>query len=508
MSIWTAAQNGRLTEGVLQDFLERDPDLLNREDGSGITPLGYALLNGKARAVKCLLDNGADPDKPMGETTTFRDGRTPMYLATIANPPSPRIVQLLLEKKPATFDKPISASKNQTPLMAAIAGKSNPEIVKLLINAGASPEAQDDDGKTARDLADALSDFASKQKIKDALEPTLRKGGGRGGLRSYMTNWVARVLGKSRSWRALGPIFKSASRYFLNIAPPASFHPEEELETEKLETAEDFKNSLDNIVNDDGLGRFFPPGNTYVKEVAEKTASLKNDPNNLLNSPSQLKGLATMALYQPIIYCDDSGSMRGELWEKQAELVKRITGIATRADPNNRGLYFRLINEDLSFADNLDGDAILRTLGKIVPHGNTQLGTQLRKRILDPIIRRPLYAGTPLERPYLIMIITDGCPTLEPSDQLRNVILDCSQFLGDKGYRKDAVRFCLSQIGQNQEARDFMDKLVMDSEVLKVLHRTVELVDTRYDELRQNEAELEDWLLSMLLSPVQALNAE
>ncbi|EER44012.1 ankyrin repeat protein [Histoplasma capsulatum var. duboisii H88] len=482
MSIWTAAQNGRLTEGVLQDFLERDPDLLNREDGSGITPLGYALLNGKARAVKCLLDNGADPDKPMGETTTFRDGRTPMYLATIANPPSPRIVQLLLEKKPATFDKPISASKNQTPLMAAIAGKSNPEIVKLLINAGASPEAQDDDGKTARDLADALSDFASKQKIKDALEPTLRKGGGRGGLRSYMTNWVARVLGKSRSWRALGPIFKSASRYFLNIAPPASFHPEEELETEKLETAEDFKNSLDNIVNDDGLGRFFPPGNTYVKEVAEKTASLKNDPNNLLNSPSQLKGLATMALYQPIIYCeletkrkhiqDDSGSMRGELWEKQAELVKRITGIATRADPNNRGLYFRLINEDLSFADNLDGDAILRTLGKIVPHGNTQLGTQLRKRILDPIIRRPLYAGTPLERPYLIMIITDGCPTLEPSDQLRNVILDCSQFLGDKGYRKD------------------------------------ELVDTRYDELRQNEAELEDWLLSMLLSPVQALNAE
>lgn len=189
--------------------------------------------------------------------------------------------------------------------------------------------------------------------------------------------------------------------------------------------------------------------------------------------------------------------MRGELWEKQAELVKRITSIATRADPNNRGLYFRLINEDLSFADNLDGDAILQTLGKIVPRGNTQLGTQLRKRILDPIIRKPLYVGTPLERPYLIMIITDGCPTLEPSDQLRNVILECSQFLGDKGYRKDgkqfkhsiyaschaqyapttdiytAVRFCLSQIGQNQEARDFMDKLVMDSEVLKVLHRTV-----------------------------------
>lgn len=65
----------------------------------------------------------------------------------------------------------------------------------------------------------------------------------------------------------------------------------------------DFKNNLENVVNSDGLGRFFPPGDTYVNEVAEKAASLKDDPNNLLNSPSQLKGLATMALYQPILYC-------------------------------------------------------------------------------------------------------------------------------------------------------------------------------------------------------------
>lgn len=221
-----AAQSGKLTRGMLLDFLEQNPDILNREDGSGITPLGYALLKGKASVVRRLLDSGADPDKPMGETMDFPDGRTPMYLAAIAKPSNPRMVQLLLEKKPMTFDKPISAYKNQTPLMAAIARTKNPEIVRLLINAGASPDAQDDDRKTARDLADALSDLSTKKKINDALEPTLKKGGGRGGLRSYMNNWVVGVLSKFKAWKALGSIFKSASRYFLNIAPSASFHHE------------------------------------------------------------------------------------------------------------------------------------------------------------------------------------------------------------------------------------------------------------------------------------------
>ncbi|KLJ11738.1 hypothetical protein EMPG_09649 [Blastomyces silverae] len=509
MSIWTAAQSGQLKEGRLLDILDEDPFILDREDGSGMTPLGYALENEKASVVKLLLAHGANPDKPMGETMKFRDGRTPMYLAAIAKRASPRMVQLLLEKKPMTVDKPIPSRGNQTPLMAAIAMTSNPGVVKFLINAGASPDARDDNGTTARKLADAVPNLEIRKQIKDAFEPQLRKGGGKGGLRSYMTKWVVGVLAKSKAWRALGSIFKSASRYFLGIAPPStSYYPEEELDEEEPETAADFKNSLDKVINNDGLGKFFPPGNTYVNEVAEKAAALKDDPNNLLNSPSQLQGLATVALYKPILYCDDSYSMNEQnRWPKQAELAKRITDIATRADPNNRGVYFRLINTTLYNTDNLDGNAVLQTLN-FCPDGYTPLGTKLRERILDPLVYAPLNSGGQLERPYLVMIITDGVPSDENTDRLRNEVLECSKFLGTKGYRKDAVRFCLSQIGTDVEAKDFMNKLDMDDEVLEVLYRTSELLDARYDELRQNEAELEDWLLSMLLSPVQALNAE
>ncbi|OAT14499.1 hypothetical protein BDBG_18058 [Blastomyces gilchristii SLH14081] len=153
---------------------------------------------------------------------------------------------------------------------------------------------------------------------------------------------------------------------------------DEQLDEEEPETAEDFKNNLNRTINNDGLGRFFPPGDTYVNEVAEKAAALRNDPNNRLNSPSQIQGLTTVALYKTILYCDDSQSMREEdRWRKQAELAKLITDIATRADPNNRGVYFHLMNTNLSNADNLDGNAILRTLD-FDPDGWTPLGTNLR----------------------------------------------------------------------------------------------------------------------------------
>lgn len=52
-----------------------------------------------------------------------------------------------------------------------------------------------------------------------------------------------------------------------------------------------------------GLDRFFPPGDPYLQQVADKAFALKNDPKNLLNTPRQIDHLAKLALYQPILYC-------------------------------------------------------------------------------------------------------------------------------------------------------------------------------------------------------------
>ncbi|KAJ0417681.1 hypothetical protein BJY00DRAFT_315629 [Aspergillus carlsbadensis] len=282
-------------------------------------------------------------------------------------------------------------------------------------------------------------------------------------------------------------------------------------------SADDINQTLDDIVKDDGLGDFFPPGNTYPEEVAKKAAELKNDPNNPLNSPEQLKDLATLALYQPVIYCDDSGSMSDtgpwrnneQRWRKQRELVKRITSITNRAVPNNRrhGAHLRMINANLYNADNLDSDAVTQIISSMYPNPNhsTPIGTNLKRKILDPLVYSVIKSGRKLERPYLILVLTDGCPWMEPEDAFRNAIVDCARFLDRNGYRKDAVRFCLSTIGTHEDAEWFLDSFDTDRQALEVLHRTAAHIDQRYDQLRQNEKELETWLLSMLMSPVQLL---
>ncbi|KAL2846033.1 hypothetical protein BJX68DRAFT_268890 [Aspergillus pseudodeflectus] len=272
-------------------------------------------------------------------------------------------------------------------------------------------------------------------------------------------------------------------------------------------SAADINQSVNDTVKDNGLGDFFPLGNTYPEEVAKKAAELKNDPNNPLKSPEQLKDLATLALYQPVIYCDDSGSMSDtgpwrnteQRWAKQRELVTRMTSITNRAVPNNqrKGVHLRMINQSISNADNLDSDAVARIISNMYPHPyhSTPIGTNLKQKVLDPLVYSVIKAGRKLERPYLILILTDGCPWMEPEDAFRNAIVDCARFLDRNGYRKDAVRFCLSTIGTHEDAEWFLDSFDTDRQALEVLHRTAAHIDQRYDQLRQNEKELESWVI-------------
>lgn len=69
------------------------------------------------------------------------------------------------------------------------------------------------------------------------------------------------------------------------------------------------KDNLTAAIDENGLSRFFPPGDTYLGDIAKKAAELANDPNNSLKEPPQLRGLAHLALYQPVIYCGESRSL-------------------------------------------------------------------------------------------------------------------------------------------------------------------------------------------------------
>ncbi|KAI1160393.1 hypothetical protein F5B18DRAFT_632744 [Nemania serpens] len=510
----------------LQAYRNGNPGILDAlEPKSGLTPLAKALISGNATTVKLLLDNGASPDKKTA------DGRVPMYLAADAPRERRRMIQLLLDKNPATFDDegPDFAQKN-TPLMAAVK-RDDPEAVKLLVERGASKEKKNSAGKTANDLVDASKPNTANVKKALAIVPSK----GVGGLMTYIMSWVLPVLAYFGRFGPLADIFNAASRTFFGLATPGPLPGEDVSEPT---TSADFKQNLENMVSRGGLEKFFPPGDPYVQQVADKAAGLKNDPKNLLNSPAQIDALAKLALYQPILYCDDSGSMwnedngpgtnKGDRWISQIGIVKKMTEITSRAVPNNRGCHLRFINKDTPENNGLNDTAIEKIFNEYGRGtGWTPIGTKLKEHVLDQFLYKDLNAGTLIKRPLLVMCITDGFPTQEramegsppgPEDanqnqdayRFRKEIRKCMKTLEEKEYKPETVRFSISRLGNitdwedKAEADKFWDDLKSDDLIQDVLYMTEDILDEKF-QAKSDQKELEIWLLTTLLSPMQSL---
>ncbi|KAI2619927.1 hypothetical protein GGR54DRAFT_601838 [Hypoxylon sp. NC1633] len=516
-----------LNSTKLAAYLARDKDIINKQDPTtGLTPLAKALLMGSATTVKLLLDNGANPDQKTG------DGRTPLYLAADARSQRARMIQLLIDKKPTTIDEVVAPYvPSNTPLMAAIR-RGDPAAVKLLVKFGASKDTKNTNGQTAQDLIDGSKRSAADLKTALATTPSM----GMGGLLTYIKSWVLPPLAYFRRMRPLSDIFDAASRAFFGIKNRG---PEVGQDITEPKTAADFNKNLDNMISRNGLGKIFPRGNPYVKQVAKKAAEMVNEPKNALRAPAQIDMLAKLALYQPVFYLDDSMSMWEDYegtptnrWPPQVEIVKKMSEIATRADPLDRGSHVRFINADTPNHNNLSSDSIEEMLTAF-PRGTgwTPIGTMLRKHVLDQLVYKDLDAGTLIKRPFLIICITDGFPTAEKamdggaqakadpeyrnedSDRFRKEIRRLVMELENKGYNKEVVRFSISRIGNitdsddKREADRFWDGLQSDDVVPDVLYMTPDIMDEKYN-LKKDQVELETWLLTVLLSPMQSLLSE
>ncbi|KAF5859840.1 hypothetical protein ETB97_002392 [Aspergillus alliaceus] len=484
------SQDGTLKRSDLEQYLQ----IVSADavDANGYTPLALAVKNGHSNVVKLLLQNRADVNKPV------RDGRTPLYLAANAKQNRARIVEMLISRK-ANIDEPSPEWGNDTPLMVAITQGRDPDVIRQLINAGASLTKRNDRGDTALSLADQMSSPA----IKNAFLPKEKQGQGKAELVQLLVNFVLLVLAYLGDWKGVKEIVGNTIRTLCNLTseklggsnlpPGTSF--------EDPQNVEEFRHNINNIIQQSNLEDFYPPGDPYVEQVASKAVELKNNPKNTLRSGDQICKLARIALYQPVLYCDDSGSMeRDGRMGRQKALVKRLTEVATLAVPKNNGVHLRFINRDDSTANNLRAEEVERRMD-FTPSGSTQIGTNLRAKILQPLVYDVIETGV-LQRPFFVMTTTDGCPEGEDKRAFRDAIVESTEKLTEKGYEPDAVYFSLSQVGNAPEAADFLESFENDSDVEEVLHRTAEHLDDLFEELRENEKELNEWLLDMLLDQI------
>lgn len=200
--------------------------------------------------------------------------------------------------------------------------------------------------------------------------------------------------------------------------------------------------------------------------------------------------------------CDDaSGDNR---FAKLKELVTRIARVATKIVPDDDlGIGIHFFNSPSPSPSKLDEEGIKRAMESVMPHNGTMIGTNLRSKILVPYVYNFITPATPtpLKRPLLICIITDGYPS-EPRDTLMKVITECQQSLVDNHYEETTVMFLLSQIGTDDHATTFLGDLRENERLQEVLHCTADQLDDKFREFRENKDGLDLWLLELLTRPI------
>lgn len=139
-------------------------------------------------------------------------------------------------------------------------------------------------------------------------------------------------------------------------------------------------------------------------------------------------------------------------WENLKSVVTAMTDIMTSLPPGlERTVQLRFINKDDSTAD-LSPSEVLNKLN-FTPDRGTTIGTSLKDKVLNPFIYDVINGGDELARPYLIITITDGCPTGENIGTFRSVVYDFKNYILSKGYSTQGEAFLFQAMAEDRSTK-------------------------------------------------------
>lgn len=125
---------------VLEGWLDLCPRHVHATDDKGTTALHFAVMHPFTAAIELLIERGADVNARLTTTAS-----TPLLVTTMRRPYDLATIGRLLR---ASADVDLPDDRGHTALMAASrAGWT--DTVRVLVGAGASPEARDNEGHHA-----------------------------------------------------------------------------------------------------------------------------------------------------------------------------------------------------------------------------------------------------------------------------------------------------------------------------------------------------------------------
>lgn len=231
-----------------------------------------------------------------------------------------------------------------------------------------------------------------------------------------------------------------------------------------------YQRELERAIQEKQLHRFYGPGTPGAQALPQIAARAAQQVDRLCQAWRIQKEIANdivrLALYDVIIYVDDSGSMsfeeNGERIKDLQLILQRSVFAATLFDDD--GIELRFMNEDMPLQE-ISGirseQQVEQLLSRKRYKGLTPFGTELRKKVIDPILVQKLNSGQ-MRKPLLIISITDGQPAGENANTLIETVQYAVQAAQRSQYGKGAVSFQFAQVGNDQKATEFLAKLDND----------------------------------------------
>ena len=225
---------------------------------------------------------------------------------------------------------------------------------------------------------------------------------------------------------------------------------------------------LQATIQEKGLQSFYPPNSPQLDQIAQKASQQVDQLCQTWKVNREIgQDIVKLALFDIILYIDDSGSMafeeNGERIDDLKVILTRVAFAASLFDDD--GVQVRFMNSAEQGNGIRHDQQVNEMVSRVRFSGLTPMGTQLDQKILQPLVLGPARSGQ-LRKPVLVITITDGQPAGENTDTVFKVITSAANELSrNPRYGKGAVSFQFAQVGNDLKAREFLSRLDEDPQV-------------------------------------------